>query len=1026
MLMTVKKVGKGVGSLFALSTSDEGFSMFAHDRHSELTIHVLSATELLSSDANGLSDPYVVIRVGEARQWRSAVISRTLNPVWDEQQYTFEQPPSHLLWLVLEVWDSDVASTDDPLGRCLLPVQQLLEAKRPVDVPLGRESPRHSAKGQVTVQLRCSSLPAPERTLPDGSFKREAAGKCDLPADAARFAAHCLHVDSAPRALRPPAALAERLEVCIRSVIFSALGSHCTGDLFVSNVRLLFAPDVWSADAAAHEGAARMTHSDASLRMSSKSVASASSVQEHSVSALHAIPLHSIMRVEAAGDGHTSSYLRLLLSTRHGDRSAAGSGGVLHLHLLPANEVSILFCAATHGAGSASVCSQLMQRLSFAAANAERAYAPLWDDSPGPAYAPLWDDCPGPSATPPRDPEAPPRSGGAPRGWDAFDAAAEWARLAALVEPPRAELPAEFFGGEARAGLAASGASERERKESSPIHAWRITAANAEYALCPSYPCSLIVPSYVDDALLKVCAKFRSKGRVPCLTWLHANGAALCRSAQPLSGLGDRRCVEDEQLLQAVAASNPSGKPLIIVDCRSRVATLGNAAMGKGTESEAHYAASVVHLNIANIHAVREAFLKVHELTAKGDTRDSSYLRSLDETGWLHHVASLLRGAIGVSHALHIQRRSVLVHCSDGWDRTAQVCILAQLLLDPFFRTIDGFMVLIDKDIVAFGHKCSDRLGYTPEGHTNSDWSPIILQLLDAVHQVVAQYPHAFEFNAAMLQHIAYQLYTGFVGNFLHNSERSRRQSDVQSTWPSLWTSLAEARASYCNAGFEEWPLSKGPLVPASSIQRLRVWDALMPPLHLAAAQTLQEVGWWQAGMPLDHEQPLRAEPTCRASVFKTSRQIDLARGTEFTLYHIAIEAMPPDDGFVEIEAAEDQPAAAPQRVEIAHRFSDFHTLDSNLRSSSAFAMLPPSIAAFYPSLPTWMTPVAAFYRMSDSLVASRKLALDRYVAALVLIPELTCLAEVDAFFGGFFTQPGVGDVIRSPRSPSPQFAVID
>lgn len=38
---------------------------------------------------------------------------------------------------------------------------------------------------------------------------------------------------------------------------------------------------------------------------------------------------------------------------------------------------------------------------------------------------------------------------------------------------------------------------------------------------------------------------------------------------------------------------------------------------------------------------------------------------------------------------------SVLVHCSDGWDRTAQVCSVASVLLDPYYRTIKGMMVNI-------------------------------------------------------------------------------------------------------------------------------------------------------------------------------------------------------------------------------------------------------------------------------------------------------------------------------------------
>ena len=32
---------------------------------------------------------------------------------------------------------------------------------------------------------------------------------------------------------------------------------------------------------------------------------------------------------------------------------------------------------------------------------------------------------------------------------------------------------------------------------------------------------------------------------------------------------------------------------------------------------------------------------------------------------------------------------SVLVHCTDGWDRTPQITSLAQILLDPYYRTIE-------------------------------------------------------------------------------------------------------------------------------------------------------------------------------------------------------------------------------------------------------------------------------------------------------------------------------------------------
>ena len=49
----------------------------------------------------------------------------------------------------------------------------------------------------------------------------------------------------------------------------------------------------------------------------------------------------------------------------------------------------------------------------------------------------------------------------------------------------------------------------------------------------------------------------------------------------------------------------------------------------------------------------------------------------------------------------------MLVHCSGGWDRTSQLCAISQILLDPYYRTIKGFAVLVEKDWISFGHMFS-------------------------------------------------------------------------------------------------------------------------------------------------------------------------------------------------------------------------------------------------------------------------------------------------------------------------------
>jgi myotubularin-related protein 3/4 len=49
----------------------------------------------------------------------------------------------------------------------------------------------------------------------------------------------------------------------------------------------------------------------------------------------------------------------------------------------------------------------------------------------------------------------------------------------------------------------------------------------------------------------------------------------------------------------------------------------------------------------------------------------------------------LLKSALLVVHAVDRDQRPVLVHCSDGWDRTPQIVALAKLLLDPYYRTVE-------------------------------------------------------------------------------------------------------------------------------------------------------------------------------------------------------------------------------------------------------------------------------------------------------------------------------------------------
>jgi myotubularin-related protein 1/2 len=96
------------------------------------------------------------------------------------------------------------------------------------------------------------------------------------------------------------------------------------------------------------------------------------------------------------------------------------------------------------------------------------------------------------------------------------------------------------------------------------------------------------------------------------------------------------------------------------------------------------------------------------------------------------------------------------------------MCALAQILLDPYFRTIEGIATLVEKEWCAFGHKFQDRCGHGQDfNHLPDERSPVFLQFLDALYQVVAQFPTAFEYTDGLLLFLADHVSSCLFGNFL-------------------------------------------------------------------------------------------------------------------------------------------------------------------------------------------------------------------------------------------------------------------
>lgn len=93
--------------------TDKWYRLDGRERMGQLNFILHSGTNLVAADSNGLSDPFVEIKVGK-QTLKSTVQRRTLDPVWGE---TLEFD----VWSVLDkvqitVYDWDIVGSNDFLG----------------------------------------------------------------------------------------------------------------------------------------------------------------------------------------------------------------------------------------------------------------------------------------------------------------------------------------------------------------------------------------------------------------------------------------------------------------------------------------------------------------------------------------------------------------------------------------------------------------------------------------------------------------------------------------------------------------------------------------------------------------------------------------------------------------------------------------------------------------------------------------------------------------------------------------------
>lgn len=286
-----------------------------------------------------------------------------------------------------------------------------------------------------------------------------------------------------------------------------------------------------------------------------------------------------------------------------------------------------------------------------------------------------------------------------------------------------------------------------------------ITSLNLNYSVTRSYPALVVVPSGITDECIMRISRFYKSSRFPVAVWRHARTKALLMRSSGFQGKG------------VFDVFKKTGQVLYI---------LTEKALIKNIKPEMHRSCEFIPLELHEVRQIKLNFVKflrvcVPSAPLPPHDSEASFAKTIESIEWFDQLQTLMKTANSIVDLIDAQGKSVLLAIEDGWDLTPQITSIAQLCLDPYYRTFDGFRVLIEKEWLAFGHRFSHRSCHTI-ATPPSGFAPMFLQFLDLVHQIHRQFPLSFEFNQYYLKFIAYHHVSCRFRTFLLDCEAERAE----------------------------------------------------------------------------------------------------------------------------------------------------------------------------------------------------------------------------------------------------------
>ncbi|MES1910298.1 MAG: hypothetical protein MHM6MM_002918, partial [Cercozoa sp. M6MM] len=145
-----------------------------------LNVEVMNGAQLPAADRNGLSDPFLVLKLGDEKR-KTTVKKNTLNPTWNEN-FMFENVDIDST-LKVKVYDHDRVGGNDKLGAFEVPLQQASDQEYGCDFAVTQTCFISAKHPQARVQLRLMFVftHTAERKLKKRHFLRRVTQKVRRP-----------------------------------------------------------------------------------------------------------------------------------------------------------------------------------------------------------------------------------------------------------------------------------------------------------------------------------------------------------------------------------------------------------------------------------------------------------------------------------------------------------------------------------------------------------------------------------------------------------------------------------------------------------------------------------------------------------------------------------------------------------------------------------------------------------------------------------------------------------------------------